>query len=357
VLSDAGGQRGLIRHFYNGLLDDELRALADVPGNAPAFAQLNSASAQPPAGPLTDTVNGDGYGRNLYGLRSVNAAGAVSARTPSVGPIYTRTVNPSRAPVLYKVTAQPTTGAFILAWALDGSPDVAGYLVYRAGDPSDLADLRWFGPDPIHPADPAALAVPQITPGVAQPLSLTAGDGDPRLIGVVNDPRAYARDYDGSDMGEVALPTGTPPDEILGVYRLDEFDPATPGNQPGAFNYWIPGAAGGTAQLVTDTTGQPTTSSVTGLRLGLGRGVPVAVVASYAGVVRVIGSQPVLRIAFIDGIQPGSQPPAPADPNATPFWTAVTAGESPSYAITAVDVAGNLSAASTPFTPPAFVLA
>ena len=109
VLSDAGGQRGLIQHFYSGLLDDELRALADVPGNAAAFAQLNSTPLPPPQPvpplPLTDTVNGNGFGRNLYGLRSVNAAGTRSSRTPSVGPIYTRTVRPSRAPVLYKVTA------------------------------------------------------------------------------------------------------------------------------------------------------------------------------------------------------------------------------------------------------------
>jgi hypothetical protein len=355
VLSDAGGQRGLIQHFYGGLLDDELCALADVSGNAPAFAQLNSAPAATSSAPLTDVVNGNGFGRNLYGLRSVNIAGARSSRTPSVGPIYTRTVRPSRAPVLYKVTAQPTTGAFILAWALDASPDVAGYLVYRATDPSDLADLRWFGPDPVHPADPATLAKPQLTPGLWRPLSLTAGDGDPRLIGVVNDPRAYARDYDGSDMGEVAMPTGAPPDQILGVYRLDEFAPATPNHQPGAFNYWIPGSAGGTAQLVTDTTVQPATSRVTGLRLGLGRGVAVVVVASYAGVVRVLGSQPVLRTAFVDGLQPGSATGAPADPNAATSWTVAVADESPSYAIVAVDVAGNLSAASTPFAPPALV--
>lgn len=355
VLSDAAGQRGLIQHFYNGLLDDELRALADVPENAVAFAQLDSRPVKPPAPPLTDTVNGNGFGRNLYGLRSVNAAGAISSRTLSVGPIYTRIVRPSRAPVLYKVTVQPTTGALILAWALDGSPDAAGYLVYRATDPSGLVDLRWFGPDPVHPADPATLALPQVTPGAWQPLSLTAGAGDPRLIGVVNDPRAYARDYDGSDMGEVALPTGPPPDEILGVYRLGEFDPATPHAQPGAFNYWIPGPAGGTAQLVTDMAAQPPASRITGLRLGLGRGVPVVVVASYAGVVRVIGSQPVPRVAFIDGVQPGSAPPAATDPNAAPTWTAVAAGETPSYAIVAVDVAGNLSAASAPFTPPAFV--
>jgi hypothetical protein len=356
VLSDAGGQRGLIRHFYGGLLDDELRALADVPGNAAAFAQLDPAPAAPSGSPLADTVNGNGFGRNLYGLRSVNQAGARSTRTASVGPIYTRTVRPSRAPVLYKVTAAPATGAFILAWALDASPDVAGYLVYRAGDPADLADLRWFGPDPVHPADPATLALPQLTPGAWQPLSLTAGDGDPRLIGVVSDPRAFSRDYDGSDMGEVALPPGPPPDEILGVYRLDEFDAGTPASQPGAFSYWVPGAAGGTAQLVTDTAAQPATSRVTGLRLGLGRGVAVAVVASYAGVARVIGSQPVVRIAFVDGVRPGSgAPPAPADPNAAPAWTAVPSGQVPSYVIVAIDIAGNQSAPSAPFSPPAFV--
>jgi hypothetical protein len=359
VLSNAAGQRAFIQHFYGGLLDEELRALADVAGNAAAFAQLSPQPVQPPQqGPpvvLTDTVTGNGFGRNLYGLRSVNSAGTRSDRTPSVGPIYTRTVRPSRAPVLYKVTATPSSGAFIVAWALDGSPDVAGYLVYRATDPSGLADLRWFGTDLAEPADPSTLALPRLTSGVWQPLSLTAGTGDPRLIGVVNDPRAYARDYEGSDMGEVALPTGTPPDEILGVYRSDEFNPATPNSQSGAFNYWIPGTAGGTAQLITDTTVNPATSRVTGLRLGLGRGVAVVVVASYAGVVRVIGSQPVLRAAFVDGIQPGSATSAPADPNASPSWTAPAAGKSQSYAIVAVDVAGNLSPASAPFTPPALV--
>jgi hypothetical protein len=352
VLGDAGGQRALIEHFYSGLLDDELRALADVPGNARGFVQLSQTPVAPASAPLSDTVNGNGFGRNLYGLRSVNQAASISPRTPSVGPIYTRTVRPSRAPVLYRVTAQPSSGAFILAWALDASPDIAGYLVYRATDPSELADMRWFGPDPSRPADPATLAQPEVTAGVWQPLSLSAGTGDPRLIGVVNDPRAYARDYDGSDMSELALPPGTPPDEILGVYRLAEFDAAEPTSQPGAFNYWIPASAGGTAQLVTDGQG----TRVSGLRLGLGRGVAAVAVASYAGVLRVIGTQPVMRTAFVDGTQPGS-PAAPADPNASPSWTPLAAGQTPSYAIVAVDVAGNLSLPSAPFTPPALVTA
>jgi hypothetical protein len=359
VLTDAAGQRALIEHFYNGLLDDELRALADGPGNGAAFAQVNSVQvpvpppAPPPLPPLSDTVNGSGFGRNLYALLTVNGAGGRSAPTPSTGPIYTRTVNPSRPPVLYKVTPQPATGALIVAWALDGSPDIAGYLIYRAPDPSELTDLRWFGLDPTHPSDPSALARVQITAGAWDPLSLTSGAGDPRLIGVINDPRAFARDYDGSDMGEVPLPPGTPPDEVLGVYRLAEFDPGTPQSQPGAFNYWIPGSAGGTAQLVSNTSATPATSRVTGLRLGLGRGVPVAVVARYGGAVKVIGAQPVLRAAFVDGAQPGAPPPVPADPNAAPSWSPVPIGQAPSYAVVAVDIAGNQSAPSTPFSTPA----
>jgi hypothetical protein len=358
VLTDAVGQRALIEHFYGGLLDDELRALADIPGNAAAFAQVNSVQIPlpppPPAPlpPLTDTVDGSGFGRNLYTLTSVNGAGASSAPTPSTGPIYTRTVNPSRAPVLYKVMPQPGTGAYIVAWGLDGSPDIAGYLIYRAPDPGDLTDLRWFGPSLVHPSDPSALARPQLTAGAWHPLSLTPGEGDRRLIGVVNDPRAFARDYEGSDMGEVPLPPGTPPDEILGVYRLADFDPGTPESQPGAFNYWIPGPAGGTAQLVTDTSVTPATSRVTGLRLGLGRGVAVAVVARYAGAVRVIGTQPVLRAAFVDGVLPAT-PPKPADPNAAPSWSRVPPGQAPCYAVVAVDIAGNQSAPSTAFTAPA----
>ena len=211
--------------------------------------------------------------------------------------------------MLYKVTSQPATGAFIVAWALDASPDIAGYLIYRAPDPSQLTDLRWFGLDPTHPSDPSTLARTQITVGAWTRSSLTPGVGDPRLIGVVNDPRAFARDYDGSDMGEVPLPPGTPPDDILGVYRLADFDPGTPETQPGAFNYWIPGSAGATAQLVSDTSATPATSRVTGLRLGLGRGVAVAVVARYGGAVRVIGTQPVLRTAFVDGALPGGPRP------------------------------------------------
>jgi hypothetical protein len=366
VLTDAAGQRALIEHFYGGLLDDELRALADVaatsppapsmPGNEAAFAQVNPNPLEPSASPLSDKVNGNGFGRNLYQLCSINGAGSRSAPTQSVGPIYTRTVRPLRAPVLYKVTPQPATGAFIVAWALDASPDIAGYLVYRLQDPDEALDLRWFGADPEHPLEPSQLALPQLTPGAWEPLSLTAGEGDHRLIGVVNDPRVFARDYQQSDMGEVALPPGEPPEEILGVYRLAEFEAATPEAQAGAFNYWLPAAGGGTAQLITQAAAGTTVPRITGLRLGLGRGVAVVVVARYKGVVRAIGAQPVMRAAFIDGAEvPGAIPAKPADSHAAPSWTPVVAGQSPAYAIVAVDIAGNQSSASKAFTVPALI--
>jgi hypothetical protein len=365
VLEDAAGQRELIEHFYGGLLDDELRALADVAastppaapslGNEAAFAQVAANPIAPGASPLSDTVTGaNGFGRNLYQLCSLNGAGSRSAPTPSVGPIYTRTVRPSRAPVLYKVLPQPGTGAFIVAWALDASPDVAGYLVYRAPDPEELVDVRWWGPDPERPLEPDELARVQTNAGAWAPLSLTAGARDPRLIGLVNDPRAWARDHQGSDMGEVALPPGEPPEEILGVYRLAEFAAGTPEAQPGAFNYWIPGSEGGTAQLLTDTATNPASVRIVGLRLGLGRGVAVVVVARYAGAVQTVGVQEPMRAAFVDGPRaPGEA--EPADANALLPWTAVEPGESPSYAVVAVDVAGNRSAPSRPFPVPALL--
>jgi hypothetical protein len=271
-----------------------------------------------------------------------------------VGPIYTRTVRPSRAPVLYKVAPQPGTGAFIVAWALDASPDIAGYLVYRAASAEELVDVRWWGPDPERPLEPAELARVQIAADAWGPLSLTTGERDPRLIGLVNDPRAWARDYQGSDMGEVALPPGTPPEEILGVYRLAEFEAKTPEAQPGAFNYWIPGTDGGTAQLVTETATTPASARIIGLRLGLGRGVAVVVVARYAGGVRTIGVQEPMRAAFVDGPRaPGET--EPADANALLPWTPIASGESPAYAVVAVDIAGNRSVPSKPFTVPALL--
>ena len=58
-----------------------------------------------------------------------------------------------------RVWRQPLGGGVLVAWALDTGPDTAGYLIYRAGSPDVLADLRYFGqPGPGGVTDPARLA-------------------------------------------------------------------------------------------------------------------------------------------------------------------------------------------------------
>lgn len=85
LLSNTAGQRAFVEHLYDGLLDDELCALADLPLNSPGYVRVN---AQPitPGTSIVDTVDGSGYGRTLYRLASVNPAGSFSATTNSVGP-------------------------------------------------------------------------------------------------------------------------------------------------------------------------------------------------------------------------------------------------------------------------------
>lgn len=349
VLSDAGGQRAFIEHFYGGLLDDELCVLADVPANIGAFARINPKSL-PPGSTITDTVNGNGHGRTLYKLSTLNEAGSVSTRTGAAGPVYTQAVRASRAPVLYRV--QPAVDALIVAWALDDNPDVAGYLVYRADDPAALVDLRWWGTDPTHPADATTLAAPTFDPTAWQGFALSAGTADPRLVAVVGDPRIFARDYQESDMAEIPLPAGAAPDEILGIYRLDEFAAAAPPqSQPQAFNYWLPdtGSGDGTAQVITVGSGAAARSRITGLRLGLGQGVPAVVVARYGVTVRTLGTLPVRRVAFVDAAVTGSNPAAPADANAVTGWTPPDLTVTNFYTVVAVDIAGNRSPAAPAF--------
>jgi len=349
VLSDAGGQRAFIDHFYGGLLDDEFCVLADVPANTGAFARVNP---QPlaPGSTVTDTVNGNGHGRTLYKLSALNPAGSVSTRTGAAGPIYTQAVRASRAPVLYRV--QAAVDALIVAWALDDNPDVAGYLVYRADDPAALVDLRWWGTDPTHPADATTLAAPTFDPTAWQGFALSAGTADPRLVAVVGDPRVFARDHPESDMAEIPLPPGGAPDEILGVYRLDEFAAAAPPqSQPQAFNYWLPdtGSGDGTAQVITVGSGAAARSRITGLRLGLGQGVPAVVVARYGATVRALGTLPVRRVAFVDAAVTGTNPATPADANAVTGWTPPDLTATSFYTVVAVDIAGNRSPAATAY--------
>jgi hypothetical protein len=146
VLTDPEGRRGLVEHFYYGLLDDELRALADLaaPGmNTQGFGRVNDTPMLPDAAPLSDIVDGQGDGRFLYKLQAVNQAGTASGLTRAAGPYYTRVVHPPHAPALSRV--QAAAGGVLVAWVLDPGPDTAGYLIYRSSDPGALADLRYFG--------------------------------------------------------------------------------------------------------------------------------------------------------------------------------------------------------------------
>ncbi len=312
VLDDTAAQRAFIEHFYGGLLDDELRALGDLGGNATGYARVNPKPSEP-GGSISDTVDGTGYGRTLYRLSAVNAAGSLSSTTGSIGPYYIQIVTPPRPPVLYKL--QATESAIVVAWALDTNPDVAAYLVYRAATLDALADLRYFGVDWTHPAPASALPSVRYNEQSYPPLSFVQGTSpniDQRIIALVPDPRLCARDYNGSDMGEIALPPGPPPDSVNGVYRLSDYSSARAPLSQLAFNYWTPPASGGIAQLKTDS---PTQSRLTGLRIGLGRGVPVVVVATWKGSVKVVGQVAVRRAGFVDGVANGG---APLDPNAIP---------------------------------------
>ena len=145
-------------------------------------------------------------------------------------------------------------------------------------------------------------------------------------------------------MGEIALPAGPAPDAVNGVYRASEYDKTRPpSSQPQAFNYWTPPAVGGIAQVVTDS---PTQSRLTGLRIGLGRGVAVVVVATFAGVVTVIGL-PIRRLNFVDGVSATTG--LAVDPNALAGASAPSTTALNTYALVAVDIFGNRSAASTVF--------
>jgi hypothetical protein len=341
VLADPEGRRALVEHFYYGLLDDELRALADVaaPGdNRAAFARVNGTPLPPDPAPPADVVDGKGDGRFLYKLQAVNEAGSASDLTRAAGPYYTRVVQPPHPPALARV--QPLAGGVLVAWALDPGPDTAGYLVYRAGSPDALADLRYFGqPGPGGVTDPTRVARLNYLPKAWPALAFSAGDVDPRLVALVPEPRLIARDDEGSDMAEVTLAAGAAPTEVLGVYRAAEFDPGgDPLNQPRAFNYWRP-PPGGIAQLVT---GPGAPARLIGLRVGLGRAVPVVVVATVGGSTRALGALPARRAAFLDAGTAGH----PAAAAALPGWAPPPAGAPLYYAVVAVDRFGNRSAPS-----------
>jgi hypothetical protein len=342
VLSDHDAQRALAAHFHDGLLDDEIRALADANAldptrkGAAGFARVNTQPWPPGQGPFTDVVDGRGYDRFLYKVQAANPAGAFGPDTTTAGPYYTRPVRGPGKPVITEVLPQP--GGLVVGWTLDEDPETVAYLVYRAGTAQELADLRFFGPpDANGLVDPTRVARPEFRPVDWPAVTLTTGPADPRLVALSPDPRLVARDYEGSNMAEVVLPGLLGVTAVVGVFRADEFDPTADPLGQKAFNYWRPPGQRGISQVVAGA-GKPV--RLTGLRVGLGKGVPVVAVVRTGDSVRVAGVLSARRAGFFDG-PPGS---AGGLPSRTPPPAAATVY----YALVAFDRFGNRSEPSDP---------
>lgn len=169
-----------------------------------------------------------------------------------------------------------------------------------------------------------------------------SGDIDPRLVALIPEPRLFAKDFDGSYMAEIVLPIGVIPSEVLGVYRLNEYNPNNPpSQQPQAFNYYRPEGNKGMAKL--SVAGNQ--ARIIGLRIGLGRPVEVVAVIKVSTDIRVLGNLAVRRGYFLDGGAIGQ----PNDPNSLPTWTPPKFKESNYYRIVAIDRFGNRSIPSTAF--------
>ena len=326
ALAHENARRSFAEHFYGGLMDSELRALADINANRSGFARVEA-----PSIPVSDTIDGKGFERVLYKLGAINAAGSSSQVTGAAGPYYTRIVMPPRPATLAKIAA--TNTSLTIEWTISQNPDIAAYLVYRAEKREELADLRYFGPDdPARPLVPSALAQLVYSHTQRPAMKFSGAPIDRRIRALVADPRIFARDFDGSDRAEIPLPDET--EKIFGVYCLSEFNAAgDPLNQPGAFNYWRAVAKGSTLAAAP--------RRAKGVRVGLGRGVPVVVVAQISGATQSLGTLNSRRISFVDEAGnadaiAGTTPPQP--PPKTYHYT-----------IVAVDIFGNRSAPSTIF--------
>jgi hypothetical protein len=324
ALADEQARRSFAEHFYGGLMDSELRALANINANRSGFARVEA-----PSIPVSDTIDGKGFERVLYKLGATNAAGSNSQITGAAGPYYTRIVTPPRTAALAKIAA--TNTSLTIEWTISDNPDIAAYLLYRTEKREDLADLRFFGPDPARPLAPSALAQLVYSHTQRPAMKFSGAPIDPRIRALVADPRIFARDFDGSDRAEIPLPDDT--EKIFAVYRLSEFNSAgDPLNQPGAFNYWRPVAKGSRLAAAP--------RRAKGLRVGLGRGVPVAVVAQIDGATESLGTLTSRRISFVDETGNADAIAGTAAPQPAKTYY---------YAVVAVDIFGNRSTPSTIF--------
>ncbi len=190
--------------FYPALTSRQIVEVAERPGNEKAFTLVNDA---PIGGNRhTDTLKGRVRNTWLYRLRSVSNALLPSAEWSGVSEPRATSVNaPPRAPVFTKIEAGDRQ--VTLHWTLDRGPTIKEYRVYRAERQEELEDLRHW-----------------------------SESSDPRMIAVVPDPLIRSIDR------RLTLPGSLDVAEVLGVYRLGEFDfdSSDPGRQPSALNYFNP---------------------------------------------------------------------------------------------------------------------
>lgn len=147
--------------YYGALSNDGLRALAGLPGNERAFAQLTAQALDPddpananrlgpdnpdgfPVDPglraYVDTLDGRSRNRYFYRAAYVDRAhnrGPLGLASP---PVYCPKVVPPRTPAIARVRGGDRQ--VTLGWSSNREPDLADYRVYRAQGRDAARDLR-----------------------------------------------------------------------------------------------------------------------------------------------------------------------------------------------------------------------
>jgi hypothetical protein len=131
--------------YYADLLPSEVQALANLDCNAAAFCRINTE-------PLTqtthrDTFDGRGTGCYVWRVRTIDASGNLSALSQATVPIAIRDITPPATPII--LSALGGERSITLTWRAGVEPDLAKYWVWRAGDPSELKDIRRIEPSAI----------------------------------------------------------------------------------------------------------------------------------------------------------------------------------------------------------------